>query len=156
MKLRIHVSELERIRSLPLPYWDNDSRSVLAQVSAGEPGIETDENDQPTGWLLISDRRITDRELYILDVLRAAWAYADSEPDGASSEDIMTWHAAVEWQLWQALEENLEAGFITLDEAVGRVWAHVLDLGNQLGVEYVEPSEDESEEPPMPPDDFKL
>jgi hypothetical protein len=140
--LQITEGELANLQAFPLPYWANEERAFLGQVLVGEPGVETDNEGNPTGYLLFSHPQVTRRELFLMDVLRAFWAHlqVNSDPDKQANT-----HVQIEWAAWLQLKSEVEAGRLTEEQAAEAAWQHVLKTAYLLGLEYVEEPEAEDE-----------
>lgn len=131
--LRIHTNEMVRALTTPAPWWDDTARATLQQVLVGEPGIETDDNDEPTGWLLIAHPSIGTWEQWLLEVYRAGWAYVDTlTTDEATA--LVEYQAATDWAAFDNLRAGLEAGKITHDEAWTQITAYMAAAAARLGI----------------------
>lgn len=132
MRLRIHADELQRIREVTMPWWAPEPRQALGLVVAGEPGVETDDNDQPTGWFVMDHPGISAFEVWLLELLRAGWAYVDGL--GEDGEGLDEYQAAVDWAEWGDLLADYQAGRVTRAGAFERIQAHAFELAGTLGV----------------------
>ena len=132
MLIRIHATELMRFAENELPWWADGPRAVLGKVTSGVPAQELDENEEPTGWLLMSHPGIDLWDLWLLDVVRAGWAYADSREDG---EELIEFQALVDWGAWEALQLEIELGQTTRAEALERCRTEAIAQAALLGVE---------------------
>lgn len=143
MILRMHHTEITRGQQHPLPWWDNDVRWALGLVALGSGGLESDpETGDDTGWVLFSDPSIGPWELWLLEVVRAGWAYIDSLPE-PDREPTMALRAAVDWAAWDALKVRLDAEEITQAEAIeeSRAYAVTVAAGLGMGPPDLEPEE---------------
>lgn len=141
MRLRFHADELQRIREIEMPWWSAEPRQALGLVVAGEPAVETDDTGQPTGYYVMDHPGITAFEVWLLDLLRAGWAYVDGLGD--DGEGLDEYQAAVDWATWADLLADYLAGRVTRAEAFERIQAHAFELAGTLGVALpVAPVED--------------
>jgi hypothetical protein len=58
-------------------WWSNRARWVMGRVAAGLPGIESDENGEPTGWVRFAHPDIDEWDQLILDICLAGKAYVE-------------------------------------------------------------------------------
>lgn len=140
MILRIHGTELARGQQVPLPWWADEPRLALGLVTLGAPAAEVDDDGNPTGWFLVSSPLIDKWDVWILDVMRAGWAYLDTLTD-AEAEAVMAYQALTEWDQWAALEAEILSGKTSPAEAKERVIAYAIQRADSLGVNP--PPEDE-------------
>lgn len=131
MQLTITPAELYRTQAVPLPWWSDGVREVLGLAQAGEPGIETDANGAPTGNLLLAHRSITAYDVWLLDVMRARWAHADSLDDDGAWEQA---EAAADWAAWHDLADKVARNEMTAREARAALDARGADQADDLGV----------------------
>lgn len=129
----------------PLPWWDEDARWFLGLTALGEAGVETDEKGEPTGWRVYSHPDITVWEVWLLDVVRAGYAYAASlgPVDGPA---VIAHQHATDWANWATLRARVENGEITRAEAVEIARAEAVRLAATLGVDPPDLGDDETAE----------
>lgn len=140
--LRFTTEELGMLRSHPLPWFSPQARWFLDTVAPGSPAIETDENGEPTGWLIMSHHGITYREQHNLEVLRAWWAHAEAQDDPTEAHAL---RAVADWTAWEGLKSDVEQGAVPVEEARERAWLYIVALGEYLGVPAPVEEEDELE-----------
>lgn len=131
--LRIHYTEAVRAATDELPWWADGPRSAIGRVMTGEPAQELDNDGNPTGWLLMAHPGIDVWDLWLLDVVRAGWAYADSL--GKDGQDLVAYQSAVDWENWEALKAEIDAGNVTPAEAEARAIANAIAQAATLGID---------------------
>lgn len=128
MRLTITVTELAALQANPLPWWSEELRDGFGLARQGHFGVELDDNEVPTGNLVISDRSIGPDEVHTLTVLRAAWAYAQANPEAVEAQ------TEKDWAFWNQIKAQLDAGTLTRAEAKAQVREYIEALGEALGV----------------------
>lgn len=136
--IRFHQDELARLRLNPSPWFSPGPRSLMGKITLGTPAVEVDEEDNPTGYLLMSHSTIDVWDTYLAEAFRHGWALADAL-DGAKydvvvgqdeeGEDVVeqrvydgnaliSHQAAADWELFRALKWDMDRGLV--DSATAR------------------------------------
>lgn len=132
MILRVHLTEALRLEAQALPWWDDEVRHYLDLVISGEPAIEMDADGEPTGWLLLSHPGIGVREVWLLDLIRYLWRLSDSLGDKEARAAVAA-QADTDWSNFYLLQEMIEAGELTRDQAVELAWQNAFEQAEAYG-----------------------
>ena len=146
MILRMEATTYQWFLAHPQVWWAAQARWAFNRVAPGEPAVEMDENDEPTGYVVMSHPDIDDRDLYIYKVCEAGMRFAQAEDrkQRGAAAALVEMQRQRDTQALLALKAQVEAGRITLDQAIDRIWAEVQRQAKALGVpEYVPPANSE-------------
>lgn len=140
MILAFTPEEYNSIVSYPLPWWAQEPRNALGRL-AGIPGAIVDENDNITGYA-INHASIDSKDLFLLEILRAGWAYIADMTD-AEQAALQTLQMQNDWNAWYAAKARLddENDNYTAEQLEADVWAYVESVANTLGLSYTPPVE---------------
>ena len=143
MILRLHQDEFAWFQANPMVWWAASARWAFDRVAPGEPGIETDEEGEPTGYLLMSHPDIDHRDIYIMEVCLAGIDYTQSLPE-EDGQALAYLQAVKDLENLQNLIALKDSGEISREDAIEQIWQEALRQGQTLGLEYVPPVAQES------------
>lgn len=146
MIIRISMEELATIQRYPLPWWAPEPREALGRVKAGIPVPELGEDGTETGFFLMSHPSLDSKDLFLLEVLRAGWAYI-ADMTAEEQDYLQKLQMANDWQAWSDLKASLEsASFdgttpaLTKEVAQAHAWEYAVGVAATLGI--IPPVED--------------
>lgn len=134
MRLSVTFAEADRVRARTLPWMDREVRWFLGLTALGSGGIESDENGDPTGYLVFEHPDIGPWELWLLDVQRAEWAQADAMPLGTGEAWLDTRNVEA-WAAWSQLKVDIELGLVTKEQAIEMTRAYLVARAATVGVD---------------------
>jgi len=145
MQIRIHGSELIRATEHPMPWWSDQARLALGKTALGTPGTELDNDGEPTGWFIFEHESIDIYDAWLMDLIRAGWAYIDSL--GADGEGLEEYQATLDWEAWNNLYTEYRAHRLTREECLEKARAYAIAFAASLGIDPpdVDVTEEEAE-----------
>lgn len=123
MRVEFTPAQVRRLAENPLPWFDSEIREAL-----GRPPLPIPEVDASTGNLYYDSEEVDATEVWFADLLKAGWAYVDTDPTRAGLEALQ---AAYDWQAW---ESAIAAHEPQTAELTGAVMAYLAVVSISLGV----------------------
>lgn len=123
MRIEFTPAEVERLADSPLPWFTDVVRSALGRTPMQAPDV-----DPSTGNLYYDGDEVGAEDVWFLDVLRAGWAYVDSDPSFAGLEDVQ---AGLDWAAWEGMAVTHDGDSVGLATAV---MTYLVTLAGTLGV----------------------
>lgn len=132
MRMRIAADDWAWFQEHPMLWWAATARWEMGRVApTTEPGIEMDENEVPTGYVLMAHPNIDAWDLLLLDICLAGKAFAEAQVDPAGT---VAYQLAVDTANFMTLMGQMEAGAITRDQALRAIKANAITQAATLGV----------------------
>lgn len=143
MILRMNADTYRWFLDHPQVWWAAQARWAFDRVAPGIPAIEEDADGEPTGYVVMSHPDIDDRDIYIYRVCEAGMRFAQQQETrqrGAASA-LVEMQRQRDTEALLAMKAQVDAGRLSLSDAVDRIWAEVQRQAKTLGVpDYVPPA----------------
>lgn len=115
-------------------WWAASARWAMGRVAPGVPAEVLDEDDEPTGDLIMCHPAIDVWDQAIMAVCVAGWQYALSLPDG-EGEIIAAMQAYKDAEALETLIGRVQTGEITMADAEAAIEAEIRRQATALGVD---------------------
>ena len=126
MRIEFTADEVSRLAENTLPWFADTTRNIMGKTPLVAP-----EYDEARGVFYYDSDAVDEIDEWFVRVLRAGWAYVDSDPSFAGLEAVQ---AALDWQEWEQLYTAVTTGQVTQADAIAAATTYLVTISSTIGV----------------------